>query len=241
MCRTKGFRPIIAKHRAVMAAATEVTPNGMAPTSPLGGARAWSWKSRSPSLVTSAEISAHLEDKTRLMVETSAGVRAIVTAMEKRRAKAYVPRWVGDGGARSQVCAAEYRGQTYLKRISRSTKSRPAPPRRRPLRRLSHKPMVGRPLCARPRHRAEGTPRPCVPITGAISSAMHPPCCSHCVVRTLTLGPVHPVRPAITVRFRHRVSFTRGRSLVRSQPGPPNIAAAQHPRLAIRRARANCQ
>jgi hypothetical protein len=97
--------------------------------------------------------------------------------------------------------------------IRRPTKSRPAPPRPRRLRRLGHKPMVGRPRRGRPRHRAEGTPQPCLRITGAISSVLHPPCRSYCVVRTLKLGPVRPVRPAITARFRHR--FTRGRSLVR--------------------------
>jgi hypothetical protein len=64
----------------------------------------------------------------------------------------------------------------------------------------------------RPRHRAEGTPQPCLRVTGAISSAVHPPCRSDCVVRTLKLGPVRPVRPAITARLRHRVSFTGGRS-----------------------------
>ena len=64
----------------------------------------------------------------------------------------------------------------------------------------------------RPRHRAEGTPQPCLRVTGAISSAVHPPCRSDCVVRTLKLGPVRPVRPAITARFRHRFSFTPGRS-----------------------------
>ena len=71
----------------------------------------------------------------------------------------------------------------------------------------------------RPRHRAEGTPQPCLRVTGAISSAVHPPCRSDCVVRTLKLGPVRPVRPAITARLRHRVSFTRGRSLVHHDPG----------------------
>jgi hypothetical protein len=75
-----------------------------------------------------------------------------------------------------------------------------------------------------PRRRAEGTPQPCLRVTGAISSAVHPPCRSDCVVRTLKLG---PVRPAITARFRHRFSFTRGRSLVRSQPGPLRDGAGQ--------------
>ena len=91
----------------------------------------------------------------------------------------------------------------------------------------------------RPRHRAEGTPQPCLGVTGAISSAVHPPCRSDCVVRTLKLGPVRPVPPAITARFRHRLSFTRGRSLVRSQPGPLRDGAGQRlqgggwPRLTI--------
>ena len=91
----------------------------------------------------------------------------------------------------------------------------------------------------RPRHRAEGTPQPCLRVTGAISSAVHPPCRSDCVVRTLKLGPVRPVRPAITARFRHRFSFTRGRPLVRSQPGPQasvQVMAFSALRISIHRA-----
>jgi hypothetical protein len=44
-----------------------------------------------PGLIRS-EISAHLEGS-RMMVDTADGVRAIVAAIEKRRAKAYVPLW----------------------------------------------------------------------------------------------------------------------------------------------------
>jgi len=44
-----------------------------------------------PGLIRS-EISAHLEGN-RMMVDTADGVRAIVSAVEKRRAKAYIPRW----------------------------------------------------------------------------------------------------------------------------------------------------
>ena len=40
----------------------------------------------------------------------------------------------------------------------------------------------------RPRHRAEGTPQPCLRVTGAISSAVHPPCGSDCVVQTPKTG-----------------------------------------------------
>jgi short-subunit dehydrogenase len=38
------------------------------------------------------EISAHLEGN-RMMVDTADGVRSIVAAVEKRRAKAYIPPW----------------------------------------------------------------------------------------------------------------------------------------------------
>ena len=38
------------------------------------------------------EMSAHMEGH-RLMVDTADGVRMIVSAVEKRRAKAYIPRW----------------------------------------------------------------------------------------------------------------------------------------------------
>ena len=44
-----------------------------------------------PGLIRS-EISAHLEGN-RMMVDTADGVRAIVAAIEKRRANAYVPPW----------------------------------------------------------------------------------------------------------------------------------------------------
>ncbi|KOU56710.1 short-chain dehydrogenase [Streptomyces sp. WM4235] len=40
-----------------------------------------------------SEMNAHVEQKTRFMVDTKTGVRAMVAAIEKRRAKAYVPAW----------------------------------------------------------------------------------------------------------------------------------------------------
>ncbi|WP_217562363.1 SDR family oxidoreductase [Streptomyces sp. GbtcB6] len=40
-----------------------------------------------------SEMNAHVEEKTRFMVDTETGVRAMVAAIEKRRAKAYVPTW----------------------------------------------------------------------------------------------------------------------------------------------------
>lgn len=40
-----------------------------------------------------SEMNAHVEQKTRFMVGTEIGVRAMVQAIEKRRIKAYVPRW----------------------------------------------------------------------------------------------------------------------------------------------------
>ncbi|MER7183238.1 SDR family oxidoreductase [Streptomyces hyaluromycini] len=40
-----------------------------------------------------SEMNAHAEEKTRFMVDTETGVRAMVAAIEKRRAKAYVPTW----------------------------------------------------------------------------------------------------------------------------------------------------
>jgi hypothetical protein len=93
-----------------------------------------------------SEISAHLEDKTRLVVDTSARVPYHATPRPTFRA--------GRGGRWRPyyVCAAEYRGQIYLKRIPRPTKSRPAPPRRRCLRRLGYKPTT-------PRQTAVPTPR----------------------------------------------------------------------------------
>jgi short-subunit dehydrogenase len=39
------------------------------------------------------DMNAYVEQKTRFMVDTPTGVRAMVTAIEKRRAKAYVPPW----------------------------------------------------------------------------------------------------------------------------------------------------
>jgi short-subunit dehydrogenase len=39
------------------------------------------------------DINAHIDQNTRLMVDTPTGVQAMVTATEKRRAKAYVPPW----------------------------------------------------------------------------------------------------------------------------------------------------
>jgi hypothetical protein len=35
----------------------------------------------------------HVQQRTRFMVDTPTGVRAMVDAMEERRAKAYVPAW----------------------------------------------------------------------------------------------------------------------------------------------------
>ncbi|WP_327434550.1 SDR family oxidoreductase [Streptomyces sp. NBC_01236] len=40
-----------------------------------------------------SEMNAHVEQKTRFMVDTETGVRAMVEAIERRRAKAYVPAW----------------------------------------------------------------------------------------------------------------------------------------------------
>lgn len=40
-----------------------------------------------------SEMNAHVEQKTRFMVDTETGVRAMVEAIEKRRTKAYVPAW----------------------------------------------------------------------------------------------------------------------------------------------------
>lgn len=40
-----------------------------------------------------SEMNAHVEDKTRFMVDTEIGVQAMVSAIEKRPAKAYVPAW----------------------------------------------------------------------------------------------------------------------------------------------------
>ncbi|MFI7600276.1 SDR family oxidoreductase [Actinoplanes sp. NPDC049681] len=40
-----------------------------------------------------SEMNAHVEQKTRFMVGTESGVRAMVHAIEKRRTKAYVPAW----------------------------------------------------------------------------------------------------------------------------------------------------
>jgi short-subunit dehydrogenase len=40
-----------------------------------------------------SEMNAHVEQKTRFMVDTPTGVRAMVRAIEKRRAKAFVPPW----------------------------------------------------------------------------------------------------------------------------------------------------
>jgi len=40
-----------------------------------------------------SEMNDQVEQKSRLMVDTRTGVRAMVTAIEKRRAKAYVPGW----------------------------------------------------------------------------------------------------------------------------------------------------
>jgi short-subunit dehydrogenase len=40
-----------------------------------------------------SEMNAHVEQKTRFMVDTETGVRAMVEAIEKRRTRAYVPAW----------------------------------------------------------------------------------------------------------------------------------------------------
>ena len=40
-----------------------------------------------------SEMNAHVEDKTRFMVDTRTGVTAMVAAIEKRPVKAYVPAW----------------------------------------------------------------------------------------------------------------------------------------------------
>lgn len=40
-----------------------------------------------------SEMNAHVQQKTRFMVDTTTGVRSIVDAIEKRRTKAYVPAW----------------------------------------------------------------------------------------------------------------------------------------------------
>jgi short-subunit dehydrogenase len=40
-----------------------------------------------------SEMNAHVEHKTPLRVDTRTGVRAMVTSIEKRKAKAYVPPW----------------------------------------------------------------------------------------------------------------------------------------------------
>ena len=40
-----------------------------------------------------SEMNAHVQQKTRFMVDTPTGVRAMVAAIEKRRTKAYVPAW----------------------------------------------------------------------------------------------------------------------------------------------------
>lgn len=40
-----------------------------------------------------SEMNQHVQQRTRLMVDTSTGVRAMVDAIEERRAKAYVPAW----------------------------------------------------------------------------------------------------------------------------------------------------
>ncbi|BFU45498.1 SDR family oxidoreductase [Krasilnikovia sp. MM14-A1004] len=40
-----------------------------------------------------SEMNAHVEQKTRFMVDTETGVRAMVHAIERRRVKAYVPQW----------------------------------------------------------------------------------------------------------------------------------------------------
>ena len=40
-----------------------------------------------------SEMNAHVQQKVRFMVDTPTGVRSMVEAIEKRRAKAYVPAW----------------------------------------------------------------------------------------------------------------------------------------------------
>jgi short-subunit dehydrogenase len=40
-----------------------------------------------------SEMNEHVQQKTRFMVDTETGVRSMVEAIEKRRAKAYVPAW----------------------------------------------------------------------------------------------------------------------------------------------------
>ena len=40
-----------------------------------------------------SEMNAHVQQRTRFMVDTPTGVRSLVAAIEKRRAKAYVPAW----------------------------------------------------------------------------------------------------------------------------------------------------
>ncbi|GAB1692530.1 SDR family oxidoreductase [Krasilnikovia sp. M28-CT-15] len=40
-----------------------------------------------------SEMNAHVEQKTRFMVDTETGVRAMVRAIERRRIRAYVPQW----------------------------------------------------------------------------------------------------------------------------------------------------
>jgi short-subunit dehydrogenase len=40
-----------------------------------------------------SEMNAHVQQKTRFMVDTPTGVRSMVAAIEKRRPKAYVPAW----------------------------------------------------------------------------------------------------------------------------------------------------
>jgi short-subunit dehydrogenase len=40
-----------------------------------------------------SEMNAHVQQKTRFMVDTATGVRSMVAAIEKRRPKAYVPAW----------------------------------------------------------------------------------------------------------------------------------------------------
>jgi short-subunit dehydrogenase len=40
-----------------------------------------------------SEMNEHVQQRTRFMVDTATGVRAMVAAIEARRAKAYVPRW----------------------------------------------------------------------------------------------------------------------------------------------------
>ena len=40
-----------------------------------------------------SEMNEHVQQKTKFMVDTETGVRAMVEAIEKRRPKAYVPSW----------------------------------------------------------------------------------------------------------------------------------------------------